>query len=36
MLSGKSWLQQTAFRLGGKKNLAEVTLAIRNALERKK
>jgi hypothetical protein len=34
-LSGKSWLQQTAFHLGGKKTMADVTLSIRNALEKK-
>ncbi|MBA4395284.1 MAG: hypothetical protein C0407_17170, partial [Desulfobacca sp.] len=35
-LAGKSWLQQTAFHLGGKKNMADVTQSIRNALENKK
>ncbi len=34
-LSGKSWLQQTAFQLGGKKTMAAVTLSIRKAVERK-
>jgi hypothetical protein len=34
-LSGKSWFQQTAFRLGGKKTMADVTQSIRNALEKK-
>jgi hypothetical protein len=34
MVSGKSWLQQTAFHLGGTKSMGEVTQAIRNVLEK--
>jgi hypothetical protein len=34
MISGKSWLQQTAFHLGGTKAMGEVTLAIRKVLEK--
>ncbi len=33
-ISGKSWLQQTALRLGGIKSMGDVTLAIRCALEK--
>jgi hypothetical protein len=33
-VSGKSWLQQTAFHLGGAKSMGEVTQAIRNVLEK--
>lgn len=33
-VSGKSWLQQTAFHLGGAKSLGDVTLAIRKVLEK--
>jgi hypothetical protein len=33
-VSGKSWLQQTAFQLGGTKSMGEVTQAIRNVLEK--
>ena len=31
-LAGKSWLQQVAFRLGGRKTMQEVTQSIRKAL----
>jgi hypothetical protein len=34
IVSGKSWLQRTAFHLGGTKSMGEVTLAIRRALEK--
>jgi len=33
-VSGKSWLQQTAFHLGGVKSMGDVTQAIRNVLEK--
>ena len=33
-VSGKSWLQQTALHLGGKKSMEDVTLAIRKVLEK--
>jgi hypothetical protein len=33
-VSGKSWLQRTAFRLGGTKSMEDVTLAIRRVLEK--
>ncbi len=33
-VSGKSWLQQPAFQLGGTKSMGEVTQAIRNVLEK--
>ncbi len=33
-ISGKSWLQRTAFRLGGGKSMGEVTLCIRRVLEK--
>jgi hypothetical protein len=33
-VSGKSWWQQTAFRLGGTKSMEAVTQAIRNVLEK--
>ena len=33
-ISGKSWLQQTAFQLGGTKSMGDVIQAIRNVLEK--
>ncbi len=33
-ISGKSWLQQMAFNLGGKKSMGDVTACIRNAVEK--
>ncbi|MGA3083200.1 MAG: hypothetical protein ABSE95_00220 [Thermodesulfobacteriota bacterium] len=33
-VSGKSWLQQTAFHFGGIKSMGDVTQAIRNVLEK--
>ena len=32
-LEGKNWLQQSAFRLGGRKTMEEVTQGIRKALK---
>jgi hypothetical protein len=34
-LAGKTWLQRMAFNLGGKKSMEEVTLCIRNAVEKR-
>jgi hypothetical protein len=34
-ISGKTWLQQMAFNLGGKKSMGEVTAWIREAVEKK-
>jgi hypothetical protein len=34
-VSGKTWLQQMAFNLGGKKSMGDVTACIRNAVEKK-
>ena len=34
-ISGKTWLQQMAFKLGGKQSMGEVTACIREAAERK-
>jgi hypothetical protein len=35
-ISGKTWLQQMAFKLGGKQSMGDVTTCIREAVERRK